>query len=104
MKFILVGDSGMHDPEVYASIVENHPGRILAIYIRDVSGEKRDAEVQVVGESLARQGVPLVRMTDARKAAEHAAAQGWIDARGVAEVEESLDEEHERRAADESKG
>ena len=104
MRFVLVGDSGMHDPEAYASIVENHPGRILAVYIRDVSDDKRDAEVRAVGESLMRQGVLLVRMTDARKAAEHAAAQGWIDASGVAEVEESLDEEHERRTADESKG
>ena len=104
MRFILVGDSGMRDPELYASIVENHPGRILAVYIRDVSKEKRDREVQAIAGSLEREGVPLVRMTDARAAAEHAAAQGWIDARGVAEVEEALDEDDERRTADESKG
>ena len=104
LPFILVGDSGMHDPEVYESIVQNHPGRILAVYIRDVSEEKRDREVQRIADSLAAQHVPLVRMKDAREAAEHAAAQGWIGERGLAEVREALDEEHEREAADGSEG
>ena len=104
LPFILVGDSGMLDPEVYEGIVENHPGRILAVYIRDVSGATRDREVQRIGESLEAQGVPMVRMVDAREAAEHAAAQGWIDARGLAEVREALDEPHEIAQADASDG
>lgn len=104
LPFILVGDSGMLDPEVYEGIVENHPGRILAVYIRDVSGRARDREVQRIGESLESQGVPMVRMVDAREAAEHAAAQGWIDARGLAEVREALDEPHEIAQADASDG
>lgn len=32
---VLVGDSGEHDPEVYAQIREEFPGRVKAIYIRD---------------------------------------------------------------------
>lgn len=104
LPFILVGDSGMLDPEVYEGIAQNHPGRILAVYIRDVSGERRDREVREIGDSLAAQGVPLVRMTDAREAAEHAAAQGWIDARGLAEVHAALDEPHEIAQADASDG
>ena len=51
--FILVGDSGMLDPEVYEGIAQNHPGRILTVYIRDVSGERRDREVREIGDSLA---------------------------------------------------
>ena len=27
--FVLIGDSGQHDPEIYARIVESHPGRVL---------------------------------------------------------------------------
>jgi phosphatidate phosphatase APP1 len=41
LPFILIGDSGQHDPEVYRQIVEEHPGRVLAVYIRNVS---RDAQ------------------------------------------------------------
>lgn len=36
-KFILVGDSGEADLEVYTDIVLTNPGRILGIFIRDVT-------------------------------------------------------------------
>ena len=98
MRFILVGDSGMHDPELYEGIVHSHPGRILAVYIHDVSPPERDREVARIGEALARHGVPLVRMADAGGAAEHAAAQGWIGAEAVAEVRAEV-----RTAADEGR-
>jgi phosphatidate phosphatase APP1 len=42
-QFILVGDSGERDPEIYADIARAHPERILAIHIRDVTSEGRDA-------------------------------------------------------------
>lgn len=43
-RFIFVGDSGEADLEVYASLAQQYPGRVAAIYIRDVTtlpGEKR---------------------------------------------------------------
>ncbi|KAL2164032.1 hypothetical protein VTH06DRAFT_3246 [Thermothelomyces fergusii] len=36
-KFLLVGDSGEADLEVYTELAVAHPGRILAIFIRDVT-------------------------------------------------------------------
>ncbi|KAI1653209.1 hypothetical protein F4813DRAFT_383418 [Daldinia decipiens] len=36
-KFLLVGDSGEADLEVYTELAVSHPGRILAIFIRDVT-------------------------------------------------------------------
>ncbi|CAK7274378.1 hypothetical protein SEPCBS119000_006139 [Sporothrix epigloea] len=36
-QFLLVGDSGEADLEVYTDLVLAHPGRILAIFIRDVT-------------------------------------------------------------------
>lgn len=36
-KFILVGDSGEADLEVYTDIVHANPGRVLGIFIRDVT-------------------------------------------------------------------
>lgn len=97
LPFILVGDSGMKDPEIYESIVENHPGRILAVYIHDVSPPERDREVQEIAEALAAQGVPLVRMTDVRDAAAHAAAQGWISDEGLAAVLRDLERRNTER-------
>lgn len=35
---VLVGDSGEHDPEVYAQIRSEFPGRVKAIYIRNAGG------------------------------------------------------------------
>lgn len=38
-KFVLVGDSGERDPEVYARLAREYPGQIARIWIRDVTGE-----------------------------------------------------------------
>ena len=38
-RFVLVGDSGERDPEIYAALAREHPGQIAAIFIRDVTGE-----------------------------------------------------------------
>ena len=40
-KFILVGDSGEADLEVYTDIVMANPGRILAVFIRDITTSER---------------------------------------------------------------
>ena len=42
-QFILVGDSGQLDPEIYALIAGNYPRQIRHIYIRDVTSESADA-------------------------------------------------------------
>jgi phosphatidate phosphatase APP1 len=41
-KFVLVGDSGEKDPEVYAAVYRVYRHQIVGIYIRDVTGEARD--------------------------------------------------------------
>lgn len=43
-EFVLVGDSGERDPEIYGTLAREHPGRIRAIYIRDVTGEPATVE------------------------------------------------------------
>jgi hypothetical protein len=42
-QFVLIGDSGEADPEIYAAIAEDYPQAIRAIAIRDVTGEASDA-------------------------------------------------------------
>jgi Uncharacterized conserved protein (DUF2183) len=43
-RFVLVGDSGERDPEVYGQIAREQPARIAAVLIRDVTNEPADAE------------------------------------------------------------
>ncbi len=42
-RFILVGDSGERDPEIYGALARNFPGQIHRIFIRDVTGEDAKA-------------------------------------------------------------
>ncbi len=43
-RFILVGDSGEKDPEVYGYLLENYKAQIKSVYIRNVTGETLDNE------------------------------------------------------------
>jgi phosphatidate phosphatase APP1 len=43
-KFILIGDSGERDPEIYAALARKYPKQIVRIYIRDVTDESADKE------------------------------------------------------------
>jgi phosphatidate phosphatase APP1 len=40
--YILIGDSGEKDPEIYGTITREYPTRIRAIFIRAIQGEKFD--------------------------------------------------------------
>lgn len=45
--FVLIGDSGEADPEIYGELARAHPGQIRAILIRDVTGQSAaDARYQ----------------------------------------------------------
>lgn len=41
-RFVLVGDSGERDPEIYAGLARKHPHRVVRILIRNLTGEARD--------------------------------------------------------------
>jgi phosphatidate phosphatase APP1 len=45
MSWILIGDSGQHDPEIYHEISMEYPGRILAVVIRVVNPSKREDDI-----------------------------------------------------------
>jgi phosphatidate phosphatase APP1 len=79
LPFILIGDSGQHDPEVYREIVDEHPGRVLAVYIRNVSGDaNRIREIEELATAVAAAGSSLVLAADSVAIAEHAAKLGLI--------------------------
>ncbi len=78
LPFVLIGDSGQHDPEIYRAVVKAFPDRIKAIYIRDVSQEAREMEIQTIVDLLQSDNVPMVLTENSFIAAEHAAASGLI--------------------------
>jgi phosphatidate phosphatase APP1 len=41
-KFLLIGDSGEHDPEIYGKVASEFPTRIVGIWIRNVPGRTCD--------------------------------------------------------------
>ncbi len=85
LPFILVGDSGQLDPEIYAEVVREHPGRILATYIRDVVSEpnRRRAVERIAGE-IRDAGSELVLAADTTAMAQHAFRRNFITAEAFA--------------------
>lgn len=79
LPFVLVGDSGQQDPEVYRQVVREHPGRVAAIYIRDVTTPERDRQVHAIAADVRAMGVDVLLVPDTVTAAEHAAGRGFID-------------------------
>ena len=99
LPFVLIGDSGEEDPEIYAGIVQRYPRRIRAVYIRSVS-DKRIAEVERLIVEVAKTGCQLVLAPDSEFAAAHAAAEGLIQASDLRAVrsDRRLDERTSSKA------
>jgi phosphatidate phosphatase APP1 len=97
LPFILIGDNGQHDPEIYRSIIDRYPGRIPAIYIRNVDADPaRSAAIRALANDVLAAGSMLVVADDTYAAAMHAAEQGWI-------TKESPPSIREEKKADEGK-
>ena len=99
LPFVLVGDSGQHDAELYAAAAALHPHRIKAIYIRDVdpaTATKRDDHVREHIATAAQHGVPMLLAPDSQAMAHHAAELGLIPARKEAAVQVEVAKDHER--------
>lgn len=77
LPFVLIGDSGEHDPEIYADIVRAHPGRIRAVYIREVRLDPGDGRVEQVADSWDHD-VPFVVAHDSDGVRRHAASIGLL--------------------------
>jgi len=77
IPFILIGDSGQHDPEIYLQVVKDYPGRVKMIYIREITSGRRE-KVIATGKKIKQLGVDFLLVKDTMEAARHAASQGWI--------------------------
>ena len=76
LNFILIGDSGEHDPAIYTDIAAQYPDRILAIYLRSVKHRKRMERVQSIVDNF--ETVPVLMVKTSKEAEEHARENGFI--------------------------
>lgn len=87
LPFILIGDSGQEDPEIYSEVVSLFPHRILAIYIRNVSHDlKRPDTIRELAKQVAEAESTLILADDTLPMAEHAVEMGWISAEDLPEI------------------
>jgi phosphatidate phosphatase APP1 len=88
LPFILIGDSGEKDPEIYAELVSENPERIRAVYIRNASRNlQRPAQIQALADKVMQAGSTLILADDTWPMAQHAAQQGWITPASLVEID-----------------
>ena len=77
LPFVLIGDSGEKDAEIYADIVKTYPGRILAVYIREVRLDPEDGRVEKISGTWGHD-VPFVLAPDSDAVRRHASELGLL--------------------------
>jgi phosphatidate phosphatase APP1 len=90
LSFVLIGDSGQQDPEIYAKVIRDNPTRILAAFIREVRLDPGDGRVEAITDSWG-EDVPIVVAKDSAAMADHAAGLGLITAEDAALVAKATD-------------
>nr|WP_305121131.1 App1 family protein [Pedobacter xinjiangensis] len=93
LNFVLIGDSGQEDPTIYQEVAKQYPGRVLAIYIRDVQLAHREKIALEIAEKTRTEDLEMLIIDNAAQAAEHAAKIGLIytEALPAIETEKELD-------------
>jgi len=77
LHFILLGDDGQRDPDIYHSVVKQFPTNIRCVYIRQIE-QQPTATMHNMIASMNILGVPLCYFKNSEEAIEHSAALGFI--------------------------
>jgi len=76
LPFILIGDSGDNDPDIYIEIAEQFPERIKAIYLRNVKHKNKMVRVNSLFKNY--KLTPVLLVEDGKDAIVHAKENGFI--------------------------
>jgi len=76
-QFILFGDNTQSDPVIYASVVEKLPGKIFAVYIRNIIEENEPATKEILS-TIKDNGVHTCLFKTSKEAIEHSRSIGLI--------------------------
>jgi phosphatidate phosphatase APP1 len=100
LKFILIGDSGQRDPLVYSQIVKEFPGRIQAIYIRDVGLKRKTIRVQTLSKTLnSKYQTEMVLVKDTESASKHALSRGYIKSQQLKSIHDENQKDIEKSSS-----
>ncbi|PIB30401.1 hypothetical protein BFP75_00255 [Maribacter sp. 4G9] len=76
LSFILIGDSGEKDADIYIEISKMFPNRVKAIYLRSVSDGRRMARVSNL--FAAYKNIPFLMVNKTEEAIDHAKKHGFL--------------------------
>ncbi len=77
MRFILIGDSGEKDADIYTQIAKEYPGRILAIYLRNVLHRRKEKRIQRIIDLF--DACPILLVSTSDEAIQNAKELGFIN-------------------------
>lgn len=78
LSFVLIGDSGQHDPETFWQIAMENPGRIKAVYLHDLERKSRRQTVTAICRDLRARDIPVIHSTKVTGYSEHMENLGLI--------------------------
>lgn len=76
LKFILIGDSGEHDADIYIDVAKEFPNQVSAIYLRSVRHKKKMSRVQSLFKNYTQ--TPVLLVESSKQAITHARKHGFI--------------------------
>jgi phosphatidate phosphatase APP1 len=80
LPFVLIGDSGEQDLQIYLQAAGNHPGRVRAILIRNVSSPERSELLREFAARNTPAGCSALLFDDAEAAIRHCRELGlWLE-------------------------
>jgi phosphatidate phosphatase APP1 len=104
LNFVLVGDSGEQDPPIYHEVVKQFPGRIIAVYIRDVAPGKKHETAKQMADAVKALGVEMILTEHSVEAAAHASASGLIYREELPVIEQDKKEDEGQAPGKEDAG
>lgn len=105
LRWVLLGDSGQADAELYGDAAREFGDRIAAIYIRDVDPDRDsplDRAVDAHIERIAGTRVPMLRAPDSRAIAAHAASLGLLRPERLDAIAAEVERDARRPTLDEA--
>lgn len=76
-RFVLLGDNSQRDPEIHVAIANKYPGQVAVIYIRNISPEKEQPTLDLLG-SIAKKSIHTFLFKHTDEAILHAKKIGLI--------------------------
>ena len=101
VRFVLCGDSGQRDPVLYRRLVEERPGRVAAVLIRDVDPlrpGRRDGAAEAELQRVRDRGVPAFLAQSSAAMAGHLVRAGLLPSDAVAAVQAAAARDRDRPA------